>query len=295
MSKQRYHQVDEPDEDDSFPIFLKFMDGTTKIFHVMEGLCVATLKLLVEKKFGIPFDQQPLIFAGKQLEDHAILFDYNISAESTITVMGTLAGGAGKKVLKKDKGTRMLEHDRAIKSLTRQAAEASNGFQGLVQSVTGAIDAFKRSSQVSLIDVLKHLPAPALERLNTSLQSNNQEHKIATLAREVFADSYNNIMAASHEVESLKALVLVTVTDAFDREFFGENGSYDMVSYSKLIVKAMTGDVDMDLCLLHPRLLSNRSAGTLPTAQPGPFQPLSRDPSNSLLEPPPMSGWRGFQ
>ena len=54
---------------------------------------IELFKSYVHLEEGIPIDQQRLIFAGKQLENHRTFNDYNILPESTLHMVLRLRGG----------------------------------------------------------------------------------------------------------------------------------------------------------------------------------------------------------
>jgi ubiquitin C len=79
---------------DSFTLFGDFGRRLLQVphtrFDVEPSDTIDMVKSKIRDKYVIPPDQQPLIFAGKQLEDGRTLADYNISKGSTIYLIPSL-------------------------------------------------------------------------------------------------------------------------------------------------------------------------------------------------------------
>jgi len=67
---------------------------------VTPSLSITNFKTLVSLRENIPSEVLRLVFAGKQLEDHNLLRDYNIQRESTLHLALGLRGGMPPRKIK---------------------------------------------------------------------------------------------------------------------------------------------------------------------------------------------------
>eukprot|EP01084_Bolivina_argentea_P034967 64806_1 len=69
--------------DNKYMIWFKTLSGKAVSIYVEPHETILSVKQQIEKKESLPMSQQRLIFAGKELQNHKTIKDYNIQKEST--------------------------------------------------------------------------------------------------------------------------------------------------------------------------------------------------------------------
>ena len=83
----KYGDLIELEEKNPFLIYLKTLKGETKTFYVELLDTISSMKYLIYLSEGLPYEQQTLVFAGKQLEDNKTFADYYIQKESPLNLI----------------------------------------------------------------------------------------------------------------------------------------------------------------------------------------------------------------
>ena len=78
---------------DDFPIQIKSLTGKHTEIKVHHKMTVSELKDAIERVDQTPFDQQRLVYNGKQLEDKRTLDYYDIKHDTVIHIILRIRGG----------------------------------------------------------------------------------------------------------------------------------------------------------------------------------------------------------
>jgi hypothetical protein len=78
---------------DIFKVYIKTLTGRNIELFISSQTIIDDIHNLISDNDGVPVEHQRLIFAGKQLEGKRLAGEYNITKESTISLVLRLRGG----------------------------------------------------------------------------------------------------------------------------------------------------------------------------------------------------------
>ena len=91
-------------------IFVRPMTGEDSItLDVKPPYTIKTIKGMIMDRLGIPRDQQRLLFAGVQLNDHYSLSGYGIRANSSLILVFGAKGNRGREERRESRRTRGVD------------------------------------------------------------------------------------------------------------------------------------------------------------------------------------------
>lgn len=94
-------------------IQVQTLTGKTAKVNCENGLTVNELSLKIQESFGVPVEEQKLIFNGQKLQE-GLLSEYGIIEEASVYLLVSIEGGKGKKKKKKVKKPKKHHRKRKV-------------------------------------------------------------------------------------------------------------------------------------------------------------------------------------
>ena len=105
-------------------ISVQTLTGKTIQIQKLNTDTISDLKIAIQNIEGIPYDQQKLMFAGKQLEDHVAFSEYNITNGSVLHLAKMLKEDFGlilkNQITKKEENVKLDYTNMTVRELKKQ-------------------------------------------------------------------------------------------------------------------------------------------------------------------------------
>jgi hypothetical protein len=194
---------------------VKDWNGTSRLFEVdLRTATTYSLKTMISERVRIPPDHQRLIFAGKELEDLALLSSYGLKKKDCLTLTGRLTAGGKRARSTTGSGVKTDTQDKAsLLAVLRADIMMKATMISMSDSPTFSTFAKDMMAHVSRDPVgwyagqLSQMPLDGLREVKTSLENaTNTPQKVRMLSKALFAGVLDSIATFEHQIRTIKGM-----------------------------------------------------------------------------------------
>ena len=227
-------------------IYVKTPEGKTLNLTVKEHDTVRTVKNLIKEREGCRRKYQQLFFDGvkqqdKELDTYGRLSDLDVRRGTKLRLMigGHGGGKRGRAVIfNREERVTSLSDELQLKIML--AMEPSNAAIAATLARVNAFAAEIQNDQRTVITrALETMSLDSLQRVSEVLNSTNQEWKLTTLSRQLFANDYMALGKQAAKFKHAEASIMHAVQFGFNAQYLTDANTLDFKSFGTDLLKVI--------------------------------------------------------